>query len=80
MVEQGIRYPLLSDIDAVSVIALYILNTEHQSGENAYGIPYPCIFVVTPDGLIAGKIFMELYSVRVDAAGVVRYAEVVQSE
>jgi peroxiredoxin len=71
---QGITYPLLSDIDASSVKSLDILNTEYQPGDNAYGIPYPGVFVVNPNMEIVGKIFIEAYSTRVDAAGVLSFA------
>lgn len=71
---QGISYPFLSDVDARSMQALEILNTEYQPGERAYGIPYPGVYVVNPDMQIVGKLFIEPYSVRVDAAGVLAYA------
>ena len=73
--QQGITYPFLSDINASSVIALDILNTEYQPGDGAYGIPYPGIFVVNSTGEIVGKLFLEPYSVRVDADGVLAYAK-----
>ena len=73
--EQNITYPFLSDIDASSVIALDILNNEYVSGDNNYGIPYPGVFVVNADMEIVGKIFVEGYSTRVDAAGVLSYAK-----
>jgi peroxiredoxin len=73
--KQGITYPFLSDIDASSVIALDILNTEYEPGHGAYGIPYPGVFVVNPAGEIVGKIFLEPYSMRVDADGVLAYAK-----
>jgi peroxiredoxin len=72
---QGISYPFLSDIDATSVQALGILNTKYAPGENSYGIPYPGVFVVNTEGVIVGKIFVEGYSTRVDAAGVLAYAK-----
>lgn len=72
--EHAISYPFLSDVDASSVKTLDILNTEYQPGDSAYGIPYPGIFVVNPNMEIVGKIFVEPYSVRVDAAGVLSYA------
>ncbi len=72
--QNGISYPLLSDIDASSVQALEILNTEYQVGDDSYGIPYPGIYVVNTDLEIVGKIFVEAYSVRVDAQGVFDYA------
>jgi peroxiredoxin len=72
--EHGITYPFLSDIDAASVKTLDILNTDYEPGDNAYGIPWPGIFVVDTHRKIVGKIFVEPYSIRVDAAGVLRYA------
>ena len=73
--EQGIEYPFLSDIDATSVLALNILNEEYKPGDGAYGIPYPGIFVVNADMEIVGKVFIEGYRTRVDAAGVLEYAK-----
>ena len=72
---QGINYPFLSDIDATSVKALDILNSDYAPGEGNYGIPYPGVFVVNTEGVIVGKIFVEGYSTRVDAAGVLAYAK-----
>ncbi len=72
--KQGISYPFLSDIDAQSVLALDILNTKYAPGDDHYGIPFPGIYVVNPDGMIVGKIFVEGYSTRVDAANVLAYA------
>jgi peroxiredoxin len=70
----GIDYPMLSDIDAASVRALGILNTDYQPGDSAYGIPYPGVYVVDGDGIIRAKVFVEGYATRVDAAGVLRLA------
>jgi peroxiredoxin len=65
----GIGYPLLSDVEAESVRALGILNTDHEPGDAAYGIPYPGAFILDPDMRIRGKVFVEAYEQRVDAAG-----------
>ena len=75
--KQGISYPFLSDIDARSVLALDILNTKYAPGDDSYGIPFPGIYVVNPEGIIVGKIFVEGYRTRVDAASVLAYAETV---
>ena len=72
---QGIEYPFLSDIDAYSVIALDILNQQYGPGDDNYGIPYPGVFVVDPQMKIVGKIFVEGYRTRVEAAGVLSYAK-----
>lgn len=72
---QAITYPLLSDIDASSMKALCILNTEQQPGDRAYGIPHPGIFVVDRNGFIVGKLFVQAYSERIDARSVLSYAQ-----
>ena len=71
----GITYPFLSDIDAKSVKALGILNTQYQPGDGSYGIPYPGVFVLDSEYKIVGKIFVEAYSSRVNAQGVLDYAK-----
>jgi peroxiredoxin len=70
----SITYPMLSDIDATSVVSLGVLNTDYQPGDPNYGIPYPGVFVVDPAGRIVGKIFLEGYKTRVDADGDLKYA------
>jgi peroxiredoxin len=69
-----IDYPLISDIDAATMIALGILNEEVNPGDDAYGIPHPGVFIVDLDNEIVGKIFIESYRERVDAEGTLRYA------
>jgi len=76
----SITYPLLSDIDATSITNLGILNTDYQPGDANYGIPYPGVFVVNPAGQIVGKVFIEGYSTRVSADGVLAYAQQVLSD
>ena len=71
----GITYPFLSDIDAATVKALDILNDEYQPGDSVYGIPHPGIFVVDAGQRIVGKLFVERYALRVDAASVLDYAQ-----
>jgi peroxiredoxin len=71
----AIGYPLLSDIDAVSITNLGILNSDYEPGDTNYGIPYPGVFVLNPAGEIVGKVFVEGYATRVDAQGVLAYAQ-----
>jgi peroxiredoxin len=73
--EQGISYPFLSDIDARSVQALDIVNSKYPPGDVHYGIPFPGIYVVNSDNIIVGKIFVEGYRTRVEAASVLAYAK-----
>ena len=72
--KNAIGYPFLSDIDAVSVKALGILNGEYQPGDGAYGVPHPGIFIVDGDKTIVGKIFVEGYRQRVEADAVLKTA------
>ena len=75
-IEKGnITYPLLSDVGAVSIKALGILNDEFEPGDRSYGIPYPGIFIVNDRMEIVGKIFVEGYRYRVDAPHVLEYAQ-----
>ena len=76
----SVTYPLLSDIDATSITNLGILNTDYKPGDANYGIPYPGVFVLDPAGNIVGKIFVEGYSTRVSADGVLAYAQQVLSD
>jgi len=71
----SITYPLLSDVDATSVTNLGILNTEYKAGDSNFGIPYPGVFVLNAQQQIVGKVFLEGYSKRVDAAGVLAFAQ-----
>ena len=71
----SITYPMLSDIDATSIGNLGVLNTDYKAGDSNYGIPYPGVFVLNAEQKIVGKVFVEGYSTRVDASGVLSYAQ-----
>jgi peroxiredoxin len=70
-----ITYPFLSDVNAYTVKALGILKEENKPGDSDYGIPYPGIFIVTPESKIVGKLFVDGYQKRVSAEAVLAYAE-----
>ena len=72
--DEEITYPFISDIDTATMVALGILNEDHQPGDRTYGIPHPGIFVLNPGQEIVGKIFVESYRIRVDGDGVLNYA------
>jgi peroxiredoxin len=71
----AIGYPLLSDIGAASVTGLGVLNTEYKPGDSAYGVAHPGVFVVNPQQQIVGKLFIEDFKTRVDADGVLAFAQ-----
>ena len=64
--DQGIEFTLLRDEAITHVNALGILNTDHEPGDRTYGIPYPGIFLVDPDGVIQAKFAEESYRDRPD--------------
>ena len=70
----GITIPILSDVDTLSFRTLGILDPDYQPGDIAYGIPYPGMLIVAPDGRVVGKLFLEGYSTRVSAEAALAYA------
>lgn len=73
--EFNITIPILSDIKTSTFTSLGILNQDYQPGDSAYGIPDPGMIVVDADGRIAGKLFIEAYSARVDSAAALAFAK-----
>ncbi|GFZ79990.1 hypothetical protein GCM10011403_23850 [Pseudohongiella nitratireducens] len=63
-VDYGTTFPLLRDEDTKHFMAMGVLNTEYEPGSRAYGIPYPGIFLLRPDGTIHAKFAEEDYRVR----------------
>lgn len=72
--DQDIDFTLLRDENIKHVNALGIRNTDHEPGSRAYGIPYPGIFLVSPDGIIRYKFAEERYQDRPDFAHVLEAA------
>jgi len=70
----GITIPVLSDVDALSFKTLGILNEDYLPGDAQYGIPHPGMIVIDPAGKVVGKLFLEAYSSRVDAASALAFA------
>ena len=62
--DQDVRFPLLHDEDVKHVNALGIRNLDYEPGHRIYGIPYPGIFLVSPDGVIQAKFAEERYQDR----------------
>jgi peroxiredoxin len=68
--EETLKFPLLSDVEALSFQALGILNQDYTKGDDHYGIPYPGIFVVDRDAQIRAKFFVAPYAERIDGKAV----------
>ena len=73
----AITIPMLSDVDALSFKTLGILNEDYAPSDFQYGIPHPGMIVIDPAGKVVGKLFLEAYSSRVDAAASLAFARTV---
>lgn len=72
--DRGAEFTLLHDEAITHVNRLGILNTEYEPGSRAYGVPYPGIFLVDPEGIIRYKFAEESYRDRPDFANVLEAA------
>ena len=61
-----IAYPLLRDVDRQHVEAWGIRNQEYGPGTFAYGVPYPGVVLLSPDGEILAKWAENGYRSRAD--------------
>lgn len=62
--DQGIQFPLLHDEEVSLVNAFGIRNLDYEPGHRVYGIPYPGIFLIDPNGVIRAKFAEERYQDR----------------
>ena len=53
--DNALGYPLLQDNDAEFVNALGVRNVDYGPEHRFYGIPYPGILFVSPDGVVLRK-------------------------
>ena len=72
--DEDISFPLLHDDSITVVNAFGVLNIDHEPGSRAYGIPYPGIFLISPDGVIQHKFAEARYQDRPDFAHVLEAA------
>lgn len=77
--DEGIEFTLLQDVEMRHVNAFGILNnTDYEPGDRAWGVPYPGIFLIDPDGIIRFKFAEEGYRIRPDFADVLEAAATLQ--
>ena len=67
---QHITYPMLSDADSAIIRAYGILNETVPPDTPAYGIPYPGVYIVDPQGKVVAKYFEDDYKDRVSTADI----------
>jgi hypothetical protein len=73
--EQGIPYPLLSDIDSDVIRQYGILNTEVSRNDAfLYGIPFPGVYVCDEKGIVIAKFFHDSYKKRDSAESLIAAA------
>jgi peroxiredoxin len=72
--KHDIDLPLLSDVNAQTFTNLNILNAQYLAGDERYGLPYPGMVIISNQGIVVGKLFVEAYSLRVDAKSSLAYA------
>ena len=63
----NLHFDLLSDVNNQTIKSYGVLNKDYQEGHRFYGIPYPGIMVITPDGKLQDKYFYMGYKKRVRA-------------
>ncbi|GJM11731.1 MAG: hypothetical protein DHS20C12_01340 [Pseudohongiella sp.] len=62
--DQDIQFPLLHDEEVTIVNSFGVRNLDYEPGHRVYGIPYPGIFLIDPDGVIKAKFAEERYQDR----------------
>lgn len=70
-----ISIPLLSDDNTLTFKTLGILNEDYPPDDTHYGIPYPGMIIVDPNGIVVGKLFVENYAQRVDSTAALAFAK-----
>lgn len=73
--QHAITFPVLSDAQSMSFRTLGILNEDFQPGDSEYGVPHPGMIIIDRQGVIAGKLFVETPTLRVDSAEALQYAK-----
>ncbi len=61
-----INYPVLKDVDRQHVEAWGIRNQEYGPGTFGYGVPYPGVVLISPEGVILAKWAESGYRSRAD--------------
>lgn len=68
--KHAIRFPLLSDPDSQVIRRFGIFNFNMAPDLRAHGVPHPVEYLVTPDGTVVQKYFVENYQHRVTGSAV----------
>ncbi len=63
--KKHLKFPLLSDQNHQTIKTYNVLNTEQKEGSEHYGIPFPGVMIIDPNGNLAYKYFYLGYKKRV---------------
>lgn len=72
--EAGLSYPLLRDNNSEHINAFGIRNIDYEADSRFYGIPYPGMVLISPDGEVLAKYAEPGYRARPEFSAV--YASV----
>jgi peroxiredoxin len=73
--EHHISIPVLSDVNALSMKTVGLLDENFRPDDSRYGSPYPGMMVIDPNGIVVGKLFLEDFRTRVDTAVALAFAK-----
>lgn len=62
--KNNIVYPVLSDKGSSVIMTFGLLNESYDPDSDYFGIPYPAIYVITPDGHITHRFAEKSYDLR----------------
>ena len=72
-----LKYPLLRDVDSAHINAFGIRNVDYEPDSRFYGIPYPGIVLINPQGKVLAKFAEPGYRARPEFSDV--YSQVTQA-
>jgi peroxiredoxin len=75
-----IRFPVLKDVERQHVEAWGVRNQEYGPGTFGYGIPYPGVVLISPEGKILAKWAEEGYRSRADWSQVLEEVATIVSD
>ncbi len=64
--QHALKFPLLADQQAQTMLAFGILNKAYGKGDDNYGIPYPGVVVINAQGKVTDSHFYQGYKNRID--------------
>ena len=76
---EDIGYTMLSDEGSQIIDKYGLRENDYPEGHRAYGVPKPIIFILSPEGVIEGKLFEESYRERPPATAVAEALDAVNS-